>query len=127
MNFRSKSSYLKLNQQHEGQKGSYQESYSQGMCIFCLLNNLIIRRMLTEKCPFFSTDEPHYLKHTVKKPVYQEVNEVITPYRKIRQEIRPVQEEIETMVARKAYGGGGYGGGYGGGMGGGYGGGGEYY
>ncbi|XP_075680212.1 uncharacterized protein LOC113796580 [Dermatophagoides pteronyssinus] len=101
MNFRSKSSYLKLNQQHEGQKGSYQESYSQ--------------------------DEPHYLKHTVKKPVYQEVNEVITPYRKIRQEIRPVQEEIETMVARKAYGGGGYGGGYGGGMGGGYGGGGEYY
>ncbi|KAH9493662.1 hypothetical protein DERF_014401, partial [Dermatophagoides farinae] len=102
MNFRSKSSYLHVNQQHEGQKGSYQESYSQ--------------------------DEPHVLKHTVKKPVYQEVNEIITPYRRITQEIKPVQEEIETLVARKSYGGGGgygggMGGGYGGGMGGGYGGG----
>ena len=78
----------------------------------------------------FSTfsDEPHVLKHTVKKPVYQEVNEIITPYRRITQEIKPVQEEIETLVARKSYGGGGgygggMGGGYGGGMGGGYGGG----
>nr|XP_046912838.1 H/ACA ribonucleoprotein complex subunit 1-like [Dermatophagoides farinae] len=96
MNFRSKSSYLHVNQQHEGQKGSYQESYSQ--------------------------DEPHVLKHTVKKPVYQEVNEIITPRRRITQEIQPVQEEIETLVARKSYGG-GHGGGYGGGMGGGYGGG----
>ncbi|OTF74681.1 hypothetical protein BLA29_013481 [Euroglyphus maynei] len=31
MNFRSKSSYLHVNQQHENQHGSNQESYSQGM------------------------------------------------------------------------------------------------
>jgi len=101
--FRSASSNLNVQQYHEGAKGGYQESQSE--------------------------DEPHILKHTVKKPIYQEVREVISPYRKITQEIKPVQEEIQTIVARgtgKSYGGGGggYGGGMGGGLGGGYGGGG---
>ena len=53
----------------------------------------------------------------MKKPIYQEVREVISPYRKITQEIKPVQEEIMTIVARdqsgKSYGG-GAGAGYGG-------------
>ncbi|OTF82081.1 hypothetical protein BLA29_014808, partial [Euroglyphus maynei] len=66
-----------------------------------------------------SQDEPHVLKHTVKKPVYQEVHEVILPRRQITQEIKPVLEDIQTLVARKSYGGGdalggGAGGAYGG-------------
>ena len=100
--FRSASSNLNVQQYHEGAKGGYQETNSE--------------------------DEPHYLRHTVKKPIIQEVREVISPYRKITQEIKPVQEEIQTIVARgtgKSYGGGGGGyggGGFGGGlsMGGGY-------
>lgn len=92
MNFESKSSRLYPSQHHIGQPGSYQESYSE--------------------------DGAHVLKHLVKKPVYQEVREVITPYRKIVQEIKPVHEEIQTLVARKAY---GHGGGYGHGGHGGYG------
>ncbi|KAI2807972.1 hypothetical protein BLOT_005913 [Blomia tropicalis] len=94
--FRSASSHLNVQQYHEGARGDSQETYSQ--------------------------DEPHYLKHTVKKPIYQEVREIISPYRKITQEIKPVQEEIQTIVARgtnAGYGGssgGGGGGSYGGGM-----------
>ena len=97
MIFRSASSNLNVKQYHQGTMGSVQESYSQ--------------------------DEPHLLRHTVKKPVYQEIREVISPYRKITQEIRPVQEEINTIVARgtKGYGG-GYGAGAGMAMAGGYGG-----
>lgn len=49
------------------------------------------------------SDEPHYLKHYVKKPIYQEVHEIITPYRKITQKIEPVHEEIETLVAKKSH------------------------
>lgn len=92
--FRSASSNLNVQQVHMGAKGSYQQSQSE--------------------------DEPHILKHSVTKPIYQEVREVVMPYRKITQEIRPVQEEIQTLVARNAgggYGGGGMGGGYGGGAG----------
>ena len=64
----------------------------------------------------------------MKKPIIQEVHEVITPFRKITQEIQPVQEEIQTIVARGTggglqVGGGGGGLGLGGGLGGGYGGG----
>lgn len=87
MIFRSASSALNVQQLHQGAQGSSQESQSQ--------------------------DEPHYLKHTVHKPILQEVYEVIAPYRKITQEIKPVQEDIQTIVARMA-GGGGYGGGAGG-------------
>jgi hypothetical protein len=111
--FRSSSSAINVQQQHEGGYGDTQHSQSE--------------------------DEPHYLFHQVSKPIYQEVREVISPYRKIIQEIQPVQEDIQTIVARGTgqrggggYGGGGFGGGgfggggYGGGgrsMGGGYGGG----
>lgn len=89
--FRSASSALNVQQYHQGAKGGYQETQSQ--------------------------DEAHVLKHTVKKPIYQEVREVISPYRKITQEILPVQEEIQTQVAR-ATGGGSSGGGSLGGSGG---------
>ena len=86
--FRSASSALNVQQYHNGAPGSYQETQSE--------------------------DEPHYLRHTVRKPIYQQVTEVIAPYRRIIQEVRPVQEEIQTIVARRGgYGGGGYSGGYG--------------
>jgi hypothetical protein len=54
-----------------------------------------------------SEDEPQKLVHVVTKPVYQEIREIITPYRKVIQEIRPVQEDIQTIVSkgeRKMYG-----------------------
>ena len=47
-----------------------------------------------------SEDEPTRLLHSVVKPVIQEVREIITPYRKVIQEIQPVQEEIVTIVAK---------------------------
>ena len=72
--FRSASSNLNVLQQHQGAGGDTQESQSE--------------------------DEPHMLKHTVTKPIIQEVREVISPFRKITQEIQPVQEEINTIVAR---------------------------
>ncbi|XP_027202693.2 uncharacterized protein LOC113796591 [Dermatophagoides pteronyssinus] len=92
MIFRSQSSALNVKQEHQSAAGSNQESQSE--------------------------DEPHILKHTVKKPIYQEVYEVITPYRKITQEIKPVEEEIKTLIAKQSMmmNGGGMGGGYGGGM-----------
>ncbi|UXI16319.1 hypothetical protein NH340_JMT02262 [Sarcoptes scabiei] len=48
-----------------------------------------------------SEDEPYRLVHTVTRPIYQEVHEVIKPFRKVRQEIQPVQEDIQTIVAKK--------------------------
>lgn len=72
--FRSSSSTLNIQQAHDGAQGSTQESSSE--------------------------DEPHRLVHSVTKPIIQEVHEVITPFRKITQEIQPVQEEIQTIVAR---------------------------
>ncbi|KAF7495989.1 hypothetical protein SSS_09611 [Sarcoptes scabiei] len=47
-----------------------------------------------------SEEEPHRLIHEVKKPIIQEVREIITPYRKVVQEIQPVMEEIHTIVAK---------------------------
>jgi len=47
-----------------------------------------------------SEDEPTRLLHTVRKPIVQEVREIITPFRRIVQEIQPVQEEIHTVVAK---------------------------
>ncbi|KAH9405933.1 hypothetical protein TYRP_014230 [Tyrophagus putrescentiae] len=70
--FRSASSNLNIQQVHEGAGGSNQETQSE--------------------------DEPHVLKHSVTKPIIQEVREIITPSRKI--EIQPVQEEILTIVAK---------------------------
>jgi len=74
--FRSASSSLNVQQQHDGAQGSVQESQSD--------------------------DEPHILRHSVNKPIIQEIREVITPFRKITQEIQPVQEEINTIVARNS-------------------------
>lgn len=72
--FRSASSQINVVQKHQSSSGSFRESYSE--------------------------DEPHKLVHTVKRPVIQEVKEIITPYRKIVQQIEPVREEIQTIVAR---------------------------
>lgn len=47
-----------------------------------------------------SEDEPHRLVHEVTKPVIQEVREIITPFRRVIQEIKPVQEEIQTIIAK---------------------------
>lgn len=47
-----------------------------------------------------SLDEPHFVKHRVIKPIVQEIHEIILPFRKIIQEIKPVQEEVKTIVAR---------------------------
>lgn len=72
--FQSRSSELNLQNEHMPSKGSVQETSSE--------------------------DEPHRLIHKVTKPIYQEIFELIKPYRKITQEITPVQEEIQTIVAR---------------------------
>ncbi len=111
LNFRSQSSPVYVKQQHYGQPGSIQKSNSY--------------------------DEPHKLVQDVTIPVIQEVREVVAPYRKVVQIIKPVREDKVTLVSKgvgKYGGGGGYGGysgggkgGYGGGGGqGGYGGGGGY-
>lgn len=47
-----------------------------------------------------SEDEPHYLVHRVRRPVIQEVREIISPYRSVVQEIRPVVEIINTLISR---------------------------
>lgn len=49
-------------------------------------------------------DEPHVLKHLVTKPIYQEVQEIISPHRRIVQKVEPVKEEIQTIVARGHHG-----------------------
>ena len=72
--FRSASSQLNVQQAHESATGSFHESSSE--------------------------DEAHVLKHAVTKPVIQEIREVITPFRRITQEVLPVQEQINTIVAR---------------------------
>lgn len=105
--FRSVSSNLNVQQQHEGAQGSTQESSS--------------------------TDEAHRLVHSVTKPIIQEVRETISPFRRITQEIQPVQEDIQTIVSRESGGGAGagaggmgmagaFGGGFGAAFGGGFGG-----
>ncbi|XP_027199852.1 uncharacterized protein LOC113793973 [Dermatophagoides pteronyssinus] len=45
-------------------------------------------------------DEPDLLIQNIKKPVIQEVREVIAPYRHRTQEVRPVRERIETLIAK---------------------------
>ena len=57
--FRSASSNLNIQQAHDGAGGSVQESQSE--------------------------DEPHILRHSVTKPIIQEVHEVITPQRRVSQ------------------------------------------
>jgi hypothetical protein len=99
LNFKSQSSPVYVKQQHYSQPGSFQKSNSY--------------------------DEPHKLVQDVNIPVIQEVREVVAPYRKVVQIIKPVREDKLTLVSKgiSKYGGGGYGGqggGYGG-QGGGYG------
>lgn len=72
--FRSASSHIHASSKHEGAPGSHKETSSH--------------------------DEPHKLMHTVYKPIYQEVKEVISPYRRIVQKVEPVKEDIQTIVAR---------------------------
>lgn len=47
----------------------------------------------------FSEDAPHILKHSVRRPIYQQVIERIFPSRRIIQQINPVIESIRTIVA----------------------------
>ena len=74
LNFISRSSPLAVNQNHIGQAGSKQATAS--------------------------IDEAQILSHEVTRPVIQEVREVIVPSRNIVQEIRPVTENVQTLVAR---------------------------
>nr|XP_027206172.1 solute carrier family 41 member 3-like [Dermatophagoides pteronyssinus] len=102
IHFKSASGRIKVKQSHE-LGGSGQTEHSQ------------------------AEEEPMRLVHEVRKPIIQEVREIITPYRKVYQEIQPVMEEIHTVVAkgeqrRQGHGGSNKGGGGGGGSGGGGGG-----
>jgi hypothetical protein len=101
IHFRSASSHVNVLQSHQGGGGGEVQQTS-------------------------SEDEPHRLIHEVTKPIIQEVHEIITPLRRVIQEVKPVQEEIQTIVARgeaRNFNVGGYGGGIIGGLGsGGYGG-----
>ncbi|KAJ6221086.1 hypothetical protein RDWZM_006898 [Blomia tropicalis] len=45
-------------------------------------------------------DHPDLLIQNIKKPIIQEVREVITPYRHRTQELKPVHEKIETIIAK---------------------------
>lgn len=76
LKFMSQSSSLKVEQEHQTGGGQEQEGSTE-------------------------YDEPIVAKLTVKKPVYQEVREIIIPQRKIIQEIRPVKEIIKTIVSKK--------------------------
>ncbi|XP_017485845.1 PREDICTED: probable peroxisomal membrane protein PEX13 [Rhagoletis zephyria] len=83
----SRSSPINIETSHEGQPGSYQETSS--------------------------VDEPHVRVHNVQRPIVQKILETIQPYRQIRQEVRPVQESVEQVIARgqpqQSYGGSSYG------------------
>lgn len=72
--FRSASSTINVAAKHEGAKGSFKETVSQ--------------------------DEPHVLKHTVTKPIIQEVYEVVSPFRKIQQTIEPVRVRLTSLLTR---------------------------
>nr|XP_027204221.1 pupal cuticle protein 36-like [Dermatophagoides pteronyssinus] len=92
INFRTSASQIQIHQSHEpGEPREVQETQSE--------------------------DEPHFLKHSVTKPVIQEVHEIIMPFRRVIQEIRPVEEEVKTIIARQAQGKGGVAGGVTGGLG----------
>lgn len=46
-----------------------------------------------------SEEEPRKYFHQIKKPIIQEVHEIIMPFRKVYQEIQPVVEEVHTVVS----------------------------
>lgn len=92
LRFNSYSSHIHATQKHHGSPGKVKKSYS--------------------------VDHPDILIHKVKKPVIQEVKEIITPYRKRIQVVKPVKEKVETIIATGHHGyghGGGHGYGHGGG------------
>lgn len=72
--FNSQSSHINAIQKHFGSVGQVQKSNA--------------------------VDEPDMLIQNIKKPVIQEVREVISPYRQRTQEVQPVQEKIETIIAK---------------------------
>lgn len=72
--FRSTSSTVKVIQEHQEGKAEVQHSESD--------------------------EEPHRLFHEVRKPIIQEIHEVISPYRKIVQEMRPVHQDVQTIISR---------------------------
>lgn len=57
----------------------------------------------------YSADKPHKHVHIVKKPVIHELKEMIIPFRKHMQRVRPVKQYIKTMVPMNGYSGGGNG------------------
>lgn len=81
--FRSASSSLNVLQHHQGAAGDTQESQSEGK-----LN--VHFDFVLYNCFLSCTDEPHRLIHSVKRPIIQEIKEVVIPYRKITQQIEPV-------------------------------------
>lgn len=48
-------------------------------------------------------DHPDVLFKTIKKPVIQQVKEIIQPIRYRKQEVRPTVEKIETVIAKDEY------------------------
>ena len=67
LHFKTQSSKLKIMQTHIGNPGETKRTKSE--------------------------DEPSVLIHEVRKPVFQQVREIIVPYRKTVQEVKPVQEQ----------------------------------
>ena len=72
LNFQSYSSPVNIQHNHVPAQGSFRKTESQ--------------------------DEPHRHVHTVTKPIIQELREIIAPQRIVRQQVQPVQEEIQTQV-----------------------------
>ena len=56
----------------------------------------------TEKQEIERTEEePRLYYQQIRKPILQQVHEIIMPYRKVIQEIKPVVEQIHTVVSSK--------------------------
>ena len=79
LKFQSVSSSLNVIQDHDNSEGQTSESESE--------------------------DGPIMLKQTIKKPIIQELHEIIIPSRDIIQEILPVKEMIKTIVSQNKGGG----------------------
>lgn len=71
---KSRSSQLNLQSSHQSEPGSYKETNSE--------------------------DGLQVLVHSVTRPILHEIREIITPYRRVTQEVKPVQETAETLIAQ---------------------------
>ncbi|OTF69232.1 hypothetical protein BLA29_007470, partial [Euroglyphus maynei] len=61
-------------------------------------------------------EQPDLLRQDIVKPVVQDVHETVVPFRRVTQELKPVQESVHQVLARgqeRAAGYYGYGGRYG--------------